>query len=129
MSDGDVVWDGDYLDFIHINRDGHRVLDHSKIDLLKTFKVRQMFPVLPPLQSLCTEMISLAYFRGQHVNLGTQSAQVASGLKLRSCPAWIHLIFVMVTWLHNSFVHVCTLCLHAEEGCYVKLWTTLSSTS
>jgi hypothetical protein len=27
------------------------------------------------------------------------------------------------------FVYVCTLCLHAKEGCYVKLWTTLSSTS
>ncbi|CAM6043634.1 unnamed protein product [Sphagnum compactum] len=39
VADGDVVWDGDYMDFIHINRDGHRVLDHSKIDLLKTFKV------------------------------------------------------------------------------------------
>ncbi len=43
MADGDVVWDGDYMDFIHINRDGHRVLDHSKIDLLKTFKVGHFF--------------------------------------------------------------------------------------
>lgn len=39
VCDGDVVWDGDYEDFIHINRDGQRVLDHSKIDALKAFKV------------------------------------------------------------------------------------------
>lgn len=39
VCDGDVVWDGDYEDFIHINRDGQRVLDHSKIDSLKAFKV------------------------------------------------------------------------------------------
>lgn len=40
VCDGDVVWDGDYMDFIHINRDGQRVLDHSKVDLLKSFKVQ-----------------------------------------------------------------------------------------
>ncbi|KAG0616895.1 hypothetical protein M758_5G149700 [Ceratodon purpureus] len=39
VCDGDVVWDGDYEDFIHINRQGQRVLDHSKIDSLKAFKV------------------------------------------------------------------------------------------
>ena len=39
MCDGDVVWDGDYEDFISINRQGQRVLDHSKIDSLKAFKV------------------------------------------------------------------------------------------
>lgn len=39
VCDGDVVWDGDYEDFIHINRAGQRVLDHSKIDCLKAFKV------------------------------------------------------------------------------------------
>lgn len=39
VCDGDVVWDGDYEDFIHINRAGQRVLDHSKIDSLKAFKV------------------------------------------------------------------------------------------
>lgn len=33
------MWDGDFEDFIHINEDGQRILDHSKIDLLKTFKV------------------------------------------------------------------------------------------
>lgn len=38
VSDGDVVWDGDYVDFIHINQKGQRVLDHSKIDLLKPNK-------------------------------------------------------------------------------------------
>lgn len=39
VCDGDLVWDGDFEDFIHINEDGQRILDHSKIDLLKTFKV------------------------------------------------------------------------------------------
>ena len=34
------VCDGDDMDFIHINRDGQRVLDHSKVDLLKSFKVQ-----------------------------------------------------------------------------------------
>lgn len=43
VCDGDVVWDGDYEDFIHINRDGQRVLDHSKIDSLKAFKVSCYF--------------------------------------------------------------------------------------
>lgn len=43
MCDGDVVWDGDYEDFIHINRQGQRVLDHSKIDSLKAFKVSNQF--------------------------------------------------------------------------------------
>ncbi|XP_024537240.1 uncharacterized protein LOC9649778 [Selaginella moellendorffii] len=38
VHDGDVVWDADYVDFIQINDKGLRVLDHSKIDLLKTFK-------------------------------------------------------------------------------------------
>lgn len=38
VSDGDVVWDGDYVDFIYINQKGQRVLDHSKIDLLKPKK-------------------------------------------------------------------------------------------
>lgn len=38
VSDGDVVWDGDYVDFIHINQKGQRVLDHSKIDFLKPHK-------------------------------------------------------------------------------------------
>jgi hypothetical protein len=52
VADGDVVWDGDYMDFIHINRDGHRVLDHSKIDLLKTFKVGHLFPAVSLHQSI-----------------------------------------------------------------------------
>lgn len=39
MHDGDVVWDGDYEDFISLNSKGHRVLDHSKIDTLRPFKV------------------------------------------------------------------------------------------
>ena len=38
VSDGDVLWDGDYVDFIYINQKGQRVLDHSKIDLLKPKK-------------------------------------------------------------------------------------------
>lgn len=38
VSDGDVMWDGDYIDFIHVNQKGQRVLDHSKIDLLKPNK-------------------------------------------------------------------------------------------
>lgn len=38
VSDGDVVWDGDYVDFIYINQKGQRMLDHSKIDLLKPKK-------------------------------------------------------------------------------------------
>eukprot|EP01018_Ginkgo_biloba_P030147 Gb_15214 [translate_table: standard] len=38
VSDGDVVWDGDYVDFIHVNEKGQRVLDHLKIDLLKPRK-------------------------------------------------------------------------------------------
>ncbi|GLJ05506.1 hypothetical protein SUGI_0019220 [Cryptomeria japonica] len=39
VSDGEVVWDGDYVDFIHINDKGQRVLDHTTIDLLKLNKV------------------------------------------------------------------------------------------
>eukprot|EP00250_Pteridium_aquilinum_P016475 c23121_g1_i2 orf=173-1870(-) len=38
VCDGDVVWDGDYVDFIHIGDGGQRVLDHSQIDLLKPVK-------------------------------------------------------------------------------------------
>lgn len=38
VCDGDVIWDGEYIDFIHINDKGQRVLDHSQIDLLKTVK-------------------------------------------------------------------------------------------
>lgn len=37
-SDGEVVWDGDYVDFIHINEKGQRVLDLSCVDLLKQSK-------------------------------------------------------------------------------------------
>lgn len=40
VCDNDIVWDGEYEEFIRINKSGQRVLDHSKIDLLKTFKVR-----------------------------------------------------------------------------------------
>ncbi|KAJ7295554.1 hypothetical protein O6H91_14G016400 [Diphasiastrum complanatum] len=36
--DGDVVWDGDFADFIEINEKGQRVLDHSKLDVLKSSK-------------------------------------------------------------------------------------------
>eukprot|EP00249_Psilotum_nudum_P023464 c28884_g1_i2 orf=696-2879(+) len=32
--DGDVLWDTDYADFIHVNEKGQRVLDHSKINEL-----------------------------------------------------------------------------------------------
>lgn len=35
VCDGDVAWDKDYVDFIHINAKGQRVLDHSKIDNLR----------------------------------------------------------------------------------------------
>lgn len=38
VCDDDVVWEGDYEDFIHINDHGQRVLDHSRIDLLKPMK-------------------------------------------------------------------------------------------
>ncbi|KAH9326946.1 hypothetical protein KI387_007124, partial [Taxus chinensis] len=38
VSDGEVVWDDDYVDFIHINDKGQRVLDHATIDLLKLNK-------------------------------------------------------------------------------------------
>lgn len=38
--DGDVVWGGDYMDFVSISANGDKVLDHAKVDLLKTFKVR-----------------------------------------------------------------------------------------
>ncbi|KAH9308418.1 hypothetical protein KI387_036329, partial [Taxus chinensis] len=38
VCDGDVAWDRDYVDFIHINVKGQRVLDHSKIDHLKPTK-------------------------------------------------------------------------------------------
>ncbi|KAL3675792.1 hypothetical protein R1sor_025740 [Riccia sorocarpa] len=38
VCDGDVAWDGDYVDFIHINNAGERVLDHSKIDELHISK-------------------------------------------------------------------------------------------
>ncbi|KAH7433888.1 hypothetical protein KP509_07G091300 [Ceratopteris richardii] len=38
VCDGDVVWEGDYVDFIHIGEKGQRVLDHSQIDLLKPMK-------------------------------------------------------------------------------------------
>ncbi|EFJ09297.1 hypothetical protein SELMODRAFT_123397 [Selaginella moellendorffii] len=39
ICDGDVIWDGEYLDFVGVNDKGLRVLDHSKIDMLKPFKV------------------------------------------------------------------------------------------
>lgn len=42
VCDGDVAWDADYIDFIHINKNGHRVLDHSKIDLIKVTKDTKM---------------------------------------------------------------------------------------
>eukprot|EP00250_Pteridium_aquilinum_P008826 c18238_g1_i3 orf=675-2492(+) len=38
VCDDDVIWEGDYEDFIHINERGQRVLDHSRIDLLKPMK-------------------------------------------------------------------------------------------
>ncbi|KAL3701995.1 hypothetical protein R1sor_020017 [Riccia sorocarpa] len=38
VCDGDVAWDGDYVDFIHINNAGERVLDHSKMDELHISK-------------------------------------------------------------------------------------------
>ncbi|KAI5068995.1 hypothetical protein GOP47_0015296 [Adiantum capillus-veneris] len=38
VCDDDVMWEGDYEDFIHINEGGQRVLDHSRIDLLKPMK-------------------------------------------------------------------------------------------
>lgn len=38
VCDDDVIWEGDYEDFIHINDTGQRVLDHSRIDLLKPLK-------------------------------------------------------------------------------------------
>ncbi|KAG6548662.1 hypothetical protein Mapa_009816 [Marchantia paleacea] len=38
VCDGDVAWDGDYVDFIHINTEGQRVLDHSKIDEIHVSK-------------------------------------------------------------------------------------------
>ena len=40
VCDDDVVWEGDYEDFIHTNAEGKRVLDHSRIDDLKSMKVR-----------------------------------------------------------------------------------------
>ncbi|KAJ7560032.1 hypothetical protein O6H91_04G111300 [Diphasiastrum complanatum] len=39
VCDSDVEWDGDYVDFVETNEKGQRVLNHSKIDLLRTFKV------------------------------------------------------------------------------------------
>ncbi|KAI5081936.1 hypothetical protein GOP47_0001679 [Adiantum capillus-veneris] len=42
VCDNDVVWEGDYVDFIHVGDKGQRVLDHSQIDLLKPMKgIRQ----------------------------------------------------------------------------------------
>ena len=41
MCDDDVIWEADYEDFIYINKDGQRVLDHSRIDKLKSVKVMQ----------------------------------------------------------------------------------------
>lgn len=38
--DDDVIWDGDFQDFILLNEKGFRVLDHSKLDNLKHFKVK-----------------------------------------------------------------------------------------
>ncbi|KAI5081937.1 hypothetical protein GOP47_0001680 [Adiantum capillus-veneris] len=38
VCDGDVVWEGDYVDFIHVGDKGQCVLDHSQIDLLKPMK-------------------------------------------------------------------------------------------
>lgn len=38
VCDGDVIWDGDYVDFIHINDQGQRVLDHSLIDHMKPLR-------------------------------------------------------------------------------------------
>lgn len=37
-SDDEVVWDGEYVDFIHINEKGQRVLDLSCVDILKQSK-------------------------------------------------------------------------------------------
>ncbi|KAI5069404.1 hypothetical protein GOP47_0015705 [Adiantum capillus-veneris] len=38
VCDHDVTWEGDYEDFIRVNKKGQRVLHHSQIDLLKPLK-------------------------------------------------------------------------------------------
>jgi len=38
--DGDVVWGRDYMDFVSVSAKGDKVLDHAKLDVLKTFKVK-----------------------------------------------------------------------------------------
>lgn len=42
MCDDDVIWDGDYEDFIRVDKRGQRILDHSQIDLLKPMKVMEI---------------------------------------------------------------------------------------
>lgn len=38
VCDDDVIWDGDYEDFIRVDKRGQRILDHSQIDHLKPMK-------------------------------------------------------------------------------------------
>eukprot|EP00271_Cylindrocystis_brebissonii_P019673 TRINITY_DN6128_c0_g1_i1.p1 TRINITY_DN6128_c0_g1~~TRINITY_DN6128_c0_g1_i1.p1 ORF type:complete len:548 (-),score=103.50 TRINITY_DN6128_c0_g1_i1:1362-2897(-) len=38
VHDGDVVWDGDFHDFVTVDEHGHRVLDHTRLDMIKHFK-------------------------------------------------------------------------------------------
>lgn len=59
VCDGDVAWDADYVDFVHINSEGHRVLDHSKLDLIKMTQVRSSVTLV-----------------GRLVNVGTSVMQV-----------------------------------------------------
>ncbi|KAH7405051.1 hypothetical protein KP509_15G054900 [Ceratopteris richardii] len=42
VNDHDVIWDGDYEDFIHVDDKGRRILDHSRIDHLKPMKAAAM---------------------------------------------------------------------------------------
>lgn len=38
VCDNDVIWEGDYEDFIRVDKKGQRILDHSQIDRLKPIK-------------------------------------------------------------------------------------------
>ncbi|CAM6099022.1 unnamed protein product [Calypogeia fissa] len=42
VCDGDVAWDADYIDFVHVDKTGNRVLDHSKLDLIRTTEDTKM---------------------------------------------------------------------------------------
>lgn len=44
MSDGDIVWDGDFYNFVSVDSRGIRTVDHSQLDTINVFRVAAHVP-------------------------------------------------------------------------------------